>query len=277
MAAAPPPPSNNKPWLGPPLAPARDGRRAHYCVCSWGAKCTEIRKILLQRSDARCAGGSPPDPRAGKLRALSLVPSKRKAMDDPEYENHARFSKQKPDVWKRCIETSLGLDASSFAGWPLHKLQHVPVARHHWTRRQNEYFDGGYRGVSKPLTREEIVPLLENGQDDLNEALSLKKTVCRKVLTVYFVQPNVTMESLMSEIAPKLHDLTTAAEVVQQEKERQSQAQELAAARERKQELTIYNQDLRDKVSALEQQLNENNNNSSSTSTDYSSRKRKKT
>jgi hypothetical protein len=300
MAAAPPPPSSNsKPWLGPPLAPARESNRAHYCVCSWGAKCTEIRKILLQRSEANSRGTvASPDPRAGKLRALSLVPSKRKATDDPDDEDRASFSKQKPEIWKRCIETSLG---ASFTGWPLHKLQHVPVARHHWTRRQNEHFDAGYSQVSKPLTREEIIPLLENGEDDLNETLSLKKIFNRKWVTVYFVQPNVTMESLMSEIAPKLQHLTTAAEVVQQKKkcrqkfnaltyeqycakedELNAQAQELAAAKERQQDLSMENPELRDQVVALEEPWNEscnnnnNNNNNSSTTTTDDNRKRQK-
>ena len=105
------------------VTPSSTGRLRDQCVCIWD-DCRDAQEIFT----ARLAGGEN-ELRGGRVFRLDL------AGDNP-----------KKVVWRKAVVSNLGISEANISN-----MSSVPVARHHWSPAQLEYFEDHRVGKPIPL------------------------------------------------------------------------------------------------------------------------------
>ncbi|GKZ00015.1 hypothetical protein MPSEU_000954900 [Mayamaea pseudoterrestris] len=152
-----------------PRAKASGTKKIHlssFCICSW-PECRAIQQAFTDRIDDGLD-----EPRGGNCYFLD-------------------FSNDKPKThhWKQTVLACLNIHDDSFIKNPIS----VPVARHHWTLKQLEYFKTGGK-VSTPLAADRIQELAYA----FEPKYCLPKT--KRYPELYYQTPNIPREVVLESV-----------------------------------------------------------------------------
>lgn len=171
------------------------------CICNWD-DCRAMREEFLRRTD---------DPRG--------QPSYRLSLDGED---------EKSRVWRDAVLSNLNVDASTI------NLKCAPVARHHWSIQQLEYFDGQGDGEKKKRPNTPVSGAVIRA---IADPFDPEDKVLRGGKYLYFNTPNYPRDKLRKEAfrseerndrSSARDEARAAREVEQQRKRKEREQNELA-------------------------------------------------